>query len=121
VRPSDVHWFSGGLEHPGRREMVAFTLPSDVHRERIPEDRTLAPMLDAGEIDALITARMPEPFIRRSPRIRRLFPNYREVEADYYRRVLETFIRYIYDQGIATRQLAVDELFAESTLETFRT
>ncbi len=86
VRPADLHWLAGGQEHPGRREKVALTLPPEVRLERIPEDRTLSPMLEAGEIDALFTARMPEPFRRRSPRVRRLFPNYRQVEADYFRR-----------------------------------
>jgi 4,5-dihydroxyphthalate decarboxylase len=86
VRPSDVRWLAGGLEHPGRREKVPLALPPDVHLERIPEDQTLSPLLEAGAIDALFTARMPVPFVGRSPRIRRLWPNYREVEADYFRR-----------------------------------
>jgi 4,5-dihydroxyphthalate decarboxylase len=86
VRPSDVQWIAGGLEHPGRREKVPLRLPPDVRLERIPEDQTLSPLLEAGAIDALFTARMPEPFVRRSPHVRRLWPDYRAVEADYYRR-----------------------------------
>jgi 4,5-dihydroxyphthalate decarboxylase len=86
VRPQDLHWLAGGQEHPGRREKVALTLPADVHLERIGETQTLSPMLEAGEIDALFAAQMPAPFLRRSPRVRRLFPNYRQVEADYYQR-----------------------------------
>ena len=86
VKPSDLHWYAGGQEHPGRREKVPLALPPEVRIERIPEDRTLSSMLEAGEIDALFAAKMPSPFVNRSPRVRRLFPNYREVEAEYFRR-----------------------------------
>jgi NMT1/THI5 like len=86
VRPRDVRWVAGGQEHPGRREKVALALPPDVRLERIAEDRTLSSMLDAGELDALFAARMPSPFVEGSPRVRRLFPNYRALEADYFRR-----------------------------------
>src|SRR2546428_13090970 len=30
VRPSEIHWFSGGLEEPGRRAKVSIPLPADV-------------------------------------------------------------------------------------------
>jgi 4,5-dihydroxyphthalate decarboxylase len=86
LKPSDVHWLVGGQEHAGRREKVRLALPPDVRLEPIPEGRTLSAMLDAGEIDALFAARMPSPFVDGSPRIRRLFENYREVEAGYFRR-----------------------------------
>ena len=77
VRPSDVRWFTGGQEHPGRREQsFASRLPEDVRVERIAEGKTLSAMLEAGEIDALFTPLMPEPIPQalaaRAPPVSRL-------------------------------------------------
>ncbi|MBI4494976.1 MAG: ABC transporter substrate-binding protein [Chloroflexi bacterium] len=86
VAPRDLRWYAGGLYEPGRVEKQHISLPEGVHLESIPADRTLSDMLATGEIDALITARAPSTFGDGSGRVRRLFPNYREVERDYFRR-----------------------------------
>ena len=86
VHPRDVHWRSGGEETPGRVEKLKVELPRDVDYQSIPPDRTLSHMLDAGEIDALFTARAPSCFTQGSPNVARLFPNYMEVEKAYYRK-----------------------------------
>jgi 4,5-dihydroxyphthalate decarboxylase len=86
VNPEDMHWFTGGAEHPGREEKLRPDLPKNIRIQPIGPDQTLSSMLDGGEIDALICAHIPTPFERRSPRVKRLFPNFREVERDYYRR-----------------------------------
>jgi 4,5-dihydroxyphthalate decarboxylase len=157
-------------------------------------------MLERGDIDAIFTPRMPGPFITGSSKIRRLFHDYRRVEADYFartrifpimhtvvirrdvyerdrwiaqslvkalteakrmcaatiyntaalpymlpwmneeiesvrqlmgedwwpyglepnRKTLETFLRYAAAQGIATRPLTVEALFAPESLDTFK-
>jgi 4,5-dihydroxyphthalate decarboxylase len=43
-------------------------------------------MIDSGEIDAMMSPRMPSCFVKGSPRVRRLFPDYKQVEMDYFRK-----------------------------------
>lgn len=86
VKPEQMKWFTGGEENPGREDKVKTDLPSNIDIRSIAPDQTLSSMLDRGEIDAVISAHMPSPFVRRSPRVRRLIPNFREVEMDYFRR-----------------------------------
>lgn len=86
ISPSDVTWYTGGQETPGRVEKVKIELPPTVRMERIPEDKTLNEMLENGEIDAFIAPRAPSCFLNASPNVKRLFPNYVETEQDYYKR-----------------------------------
>ena len=43
-------------------------------------------MLEAGEIDALISANVPKCVLNKSPKVARLFEDYESVEREYYRR-----------------------------------
>jgi 4,5-dihydroxyphthalate decarboxylase len=86
VYPQDIQWRSGGEETPGRKEKISVTLPHDIDLQTIPPDTYLSKMLDQGEIDALFTARSPSSFVSGSPNVKRLFPNYRDVEKEYYQR-----------------------------------
>ncbi len=86
VPPEKLKWFTGGEEQPGRQDKVKHDFPPGLEIHSIGSDRTLSPMLESGEIDAMMSAHMPSPFVRRSPNVRRLIPNFREVEKDYYRR-----------------------------------
>ena len=69
-----------------RVEKVRLTLPPDVDVQPIGQNQTLAEMLVTGEIDALYSPRSPAPFLAGDPGVRRLFPDFRAVEADYYAR-----------------------------------
>jgi 4,5-dihydroxyphthalate decarboxylase len=84
VDARDIEWHSGGQEQPGRHERLS--LPTGVSVTQIPEDATLGTMLTAGELEGLVAARMPRAFLDGHPDVVRLFPNYADVEADYYRR-----------------------------------
>ncbi|MBI2999819.1 MAG: ABC transporter substrate-binding protein [Deltaproteobacteria bacterium] len=86
VEPERMKWFTGGEEHPGREDKIKHDLPKSLDIRPIGPDQTLSSMLERGEIDAMISAHMPSPFVRRSAKVRRLIPNFREVEKDYYRR-----------------------------------
>lgn len=86
VRPQDGRWFTGGLESSGRTEKVPLDLPPDIRIERIPQGQNLTAMLIAGEIDALLTAQVPVPYVNRATQIRRLFANPRTVEEEHFRR-----------------------------------
>jgi len=86
VKTYDMEWFVGGQEEPGRKERVALKLPPEIKSSPIAADKTLNGMLESGEIHALISARAPSCFVKGAPKIRRLFPNYKEVEVDYYKR-----------------------------------
>jgi 4,5-dihydroxyphthalate decarboxylase len=84
VPVDSVTYYTGGEEEPGRPEKQGISLPPNIKVEQIPEDKTLSQMLKDGEIDALHSARAPSTLD--GVHVKRLFPNYREVELDYYRK-----------------------------------
>ncbi len=79
VTPNQVHWFDA-------QDVFPWTPPAGLSITRVVPGQSLDAMLEAGEIDALMAARQPAPFRKGSPNVARLFPNYRTVEEDYYRR-----------------------------------
>jgi 4,5-dihydroxyphthalate decarboxylase len=86
VAPEDVHWFMGALDKPGPPPLIPLNLPPTIRLDFLTETQTLEGMLEAGELDAFLSLYIPSTFQKGSPRIARLFPNYKEVEQDYYRR-----------------------------------
>jgi 4,5-dihydroxyphthalate decarboxylase len=81
----DLHWFIGGLEEGLDAERPANT-PDDVRITLMNKSQTLEGMLVAGELDAMLTLYLPPSFIRGDRHIRRLFPDFKRTEIDYYRR-----------------------------------
>ncbi|MCY9666810.1 ABC transporter substrate-binding protein [Paenibacillus alginolyticus] len=86
VPASDIHWFSGGQETPGRIEKVKLDLPPDIRITPIAPHQTLNQMLEEGELDAFIAPRAPSCFLNGSPNVKRLFEDYASVEKDYFRK-----------------------------------
>ena len=86
IHPGQLSWLIGGQEVPGREERAHFTPPPGVSIEPLPPGETLNHMLVNGEIDALFAPRIPRPFAEGNPAVRRLFPDVRRVEEDYYQR-----------------------------------
>jgi 4,5-dihydroxyphthalate decarboxylase len=83
VAPTDMHWFSGGLYQLGREEKLPISIRG-LDLRAIGREQTLSDMLLQGELDAVIGARPPRGFP--GPKVRRLFPDFRQVEVDYFKR-----------------------------------
>jgi 4,5-dihydroxyphthalate decarboxylase len=86
VPVDSVTYYTGGEEEPGRSEKIKLDLPPNIKVKPIGEAQTLASMLASGEIDALHTARMPSTFKMEDGPVRRLFPDYKKVEQEYFRK-----------------------------------
>jgi 4,5-dihydroxyphthalate decarboxylase len=86
VKPQEIRWRNGGLEQPGRTERTPITLPPEIELVSVPQNSTLSAMLEAGELDALLSARAPSCFTKGAPSIGRLFPKVRAAEEAYYRK-----------------------------------
>jgi 4,5-dihydroxyphthalate decarboxylase len=84
IDPSSVTYMTGGEEEPGRKEKLKLNLPAKFRLEPIGPGKTLSRMLADGEIDALHTARAPSTFYSEPGRVRRLFPNFVDVEKAYF-------------------------------------
>ena len=103
VRLQDVHWYQAGANAPGREEKVELNLPPGVTITRVA-DKSLSQLLAAGEIDCAIIARPPTCFLEGHPDVVRLFPNYLQMEEEYYARTKVWPIMHI----IAMRRSVVE-------------
>lgn len=85
IKLSQIDWRQAGVDQPGRIEKVKLKLPKGVKVTPMP-DKSLSEMLATGELDAAFSAHAPHSFLEGNPNVQRLFPNYREVEAEYYKK-----------------------------------
>jgi 4,5-dihydroxyphthalate decarboxylase len=85
IAAKDINWVQAGLENSGRRDKFPLNLPDGfplVSRN----DAALSALLANGELDGVMSARRPSCFVNGHPKVRRLFPDYRTAERDYYKR-----------------------------------
>jgi 4,5-dihydroxyphthalate decarboxylase len=83
VAPDLVEWWIGDVEG-GWRARHPVALPAGVHA--VPEGRFLVEMLLAGDLDAIYSPPRPSRYSPDSGPIVRLYPDFRGVEAEYFRR-----------------------------------
>jgi 4,5-dihydroxyphthalate decarboxylase len=95
--PAGNIWMRGVLEeHYGvphrqntwivdRSEDIHFDPPPGLRIEMKKSPKSLSDMLADGDIPAMISPTIPRPFTRGDKRIARLFPDYKQIEIDYFR------------------------------------
>lgn len=136
VPVDSVTYVTGGEEEPGRSEKLKLALPPNIKVEQIGPTQTLSQMLLDGEIDALHTARAPSSFFKGNGKVKRLFPDYKEVEREYYRKtkifpIMHTLVirREVYEANrwiaqslykafVQAQQLAYADLRETAALKT---
>ena len=115
VPVESVTYWTGGEEEPGRDEKIKLDLPSTIRVQPIGPTQTLAAMLASGEIDALHTARMPSTFAGGRDKVTRLFPNFREVEQQYFR---DTGIsQSLFKAFVEAQRQTYDDLYVTAALK----
>ena len=96
-QPASNIWMRGileehyGVPHRGitwmvdRSEDVPFTPPAGLRIEMKGSEKSLSNMLADGDLPAMISPTIPAPFVQGDKRIARLFPDYKQIEIDYFR------------------------------------
>jgi 4,5-dihydroxyphthalate decarboxylase len=81
VPPASIDWVANNPEH-----VAGWSAPPWLRIERVGSGQSVEQMLESGELDAQILSDTAVNPAALGERVRRLWPNYREVEVDYYRR-----------------------------------
>ncbi len=80
---TDVEWYQLGPDSPGRLDNTPEQPPDGVRLTNL-SGGSLAHMVAEGEMDAFLSAIPPLIFLEGDPRIVRLYPDYEEVEREYF-------------------------------------
>jgi len=99
--------YLGGVGHPlPPQSWVPSRPPAGITCEHIGTERTLDGMLEAGEIDAIVSAVAPPALLKGSKTIRRLFADFEGVEKAYFRKtgifpIMHTLVirKEVYEQN----------------------
>lgn len=97
-QPAAAVWLRGilsdhfGVAHQtitwitNRPEDIPFSPQRSLRIERVSEQTSLDALLLKGDLDALISPGIPPSFLRGEKGIARLFPDFKELEVEYYRK-----------------------------------
>jgi len=86
VEARDMHWYMGGLLKPTESPLIPLDRPSDLRLDFVPEGDTLERMMVEGRLDALLSIFIPKLFADEWEGIERLFPDFKQIEKDYYKK-----------------------------------
>lgn len=114
---STIRWMQDSPFRPiGDGAAMAQALQAKFTIEANETGKSLEVLLDEGTIDAFIGADIPEP-MRASPNVRRLFPDFKRLEQEYYRRtkifpIMHTVVirRDVYEKNHFVAQSLYDAL-----------
>jgi 4,5-dihydroxyphthalate decarboxylase len=115
VTLTDVQWYQAGANAPGREEKVELKLPTGVAITRVP-DKSLSEMLGPTRLTARSSRARQPAFSEGHPDVVRLFPDYLDMEEEYYTRTKVRPIMHI----IAMRRDIVDEYPGSHAISTTR-
>lgn len=76
-----IQWFTWV-----KRSRMEIEMPRHYSIQQIPPGKNADQMLAGGELDAVICANLFPSFVNGAPNVRRLFEDYQEVEAAYYKK-----------------------------------
>jgi 4,5-dihydroxyphthalate decarboxylase len=129
---------TGGTNEPGRKERLPLDLPAHMDVAPIPPDKCLNDLLVTGELDAVIAPSPPTAFTEGDPSVRRLFPDPKAAEQDYFARTgifpimhlvgirrelvdsAPGLARAVYDAFTESRRIAMAELEVTATASANR-
>ena len=80
VPHKQIHWFKEV------EEKIPWQSPPGLSIQKIPAGKNIVDMLLGAELDAVIDPEVIRPIATKDLRVRRLFPNYRDLEIDYFKR-----------------------------------
>jgi 4,5-dihydroxyphthalate decarboxylase len=126
---SKIKWVQGAVNHPGshgKPTVLPLLKPMPIEIE--PSGRSLSDLIEDRVVDATLGTSLPEA-IRTNPDVTRLFPNYVEMEKEYYKRTgiypimhlvavkRDIYERYpfvatsLYDAFVEAKKIALKHMF----------
>lgn len=78
--PASVDWVAA------IRPRVPIQMPADTKIRYLQAGQNISDLLESGEVDAAFLHQVPPCFSKESPRVKRMFPDYKSAEVEYYRR-----------------------------------